>query len=78
MSLNFADPKVKELVHTGKLWHLIKHFDDEGYIMTGGTPGETMWSSYVPESREDGKASLVPGHAYSIIAAKEAKGHKLL
>jgi len=77
MSLNFQDPKVKELTHSGKLWHLIKHFDDEGYIMTGGTPGETMWSNYVPEQK-DAKSSLVPGHAYSIIAAKEAKGHKLL
>ena len=82
MSLNFKEPKVKDLINSGKLWHLIKHFDEEGYIMTGGTPGEQMWSDgKKPEEQKDelqGKSSLVPGHAYSIIAAKEAKGHKLL
>jgi hypothetical protein len=44
MSLNFKDDTVKDLINSGKLWHLIRHFDEEGYIMTGGTPGEPMWS----------------------------------
>lgn len=44
MSLSFKETNVKDLIKSGKLWNLVKHFDDEGYIMTGGTPGEAMWS----------------------------------
>lgn len=44
MSLNLSESKVKDLINTGKLWNLIKHFDEEGYLMTGGTPGEDMWT----------------------------------
>jgi hypothetical protein len=32
------------MIDQGKLWELIKHFDDEGYMMAGGTPGEEMWA----------------------------------
>ena len=81
MSLNFKDAKVKEMADEGKLWDMIKHFDEEGYIMTGGTPGEDLFneSENRPTSKdENGKGGLIPGHAYSIIAAKEANGHKLL
>jgi hypothetical protein len=60
---------------------MIKHFDEEGYIMAGGTPGEDLFNDL--ETRPDSDAAsvskgLIPGHAYSIIAAKEALGHKLL
>lgn len=44
MSLNLSESKVKDLINTGKIWNLIKHFDEEGYLMTGGTPGEDMWT----------------------------------
>ena len=50
MSLNFSDRQVKDLANTGKLWKLIKHYDDEGYLITAGTPGEDMWA--------DGKRDL--------------------
>ncbi len=40
MSLSFSDAKVKKMVASGKLWDLILHFDEEGYLIAGGTPGE--------------------------------------
>jgi hypothetical protein len=70
------------MIDSGKFWDLIKHFDDEGYIMAGGTPGEDMFSESNKKPEEEGEGpknkGLVPGHAYSVIIAKEAKGHKLL
>jgi hypothetical protein len=32
------------MVKTGKLWNLLKHYDKEGYLMSGGTPGEDMFT----------------------------------
>jgi len=32
------------MIDSGKLWELIKHIDDEGYIMAGGTPGEDIYT----------------------------------
>lgn len=52
------------------------HFDQEGYLLAGGTPGEDMWTEKGQGADEDG--GLVPGHAYSVIQVKEAKTHKLL
>jgi hypothetical protein len=67
------------MIDSGKLWELIKHFDEEGYIMTGGTPGETMWSEGEAQQPEgEGSKGLIPGHAYSVVVAKEVKGHRLL
>jgi calpain-15 len=47
-------------------------------MMAGGTPGEDTYTEQ--GRRPDGpqQKSLVPGHAYSIIQAKEVKGFKLL
>ena len=54
---------------------MIKLYDKEGYLMCGGTPGQDMWTE---KGGADNEGGLVPGHAYSIIAAKEYKGIKLL
>lgn len=77
-SLSFKDAKVRQMVDSGKLWELIKHFDEEGYIMTGGTPPEKMWSENETKPDPQATKGLIPGHAYSVIAAKEVKGHRLL
>ena len=73
ISYNFKDDKVQTMVQQGKLWELLKYYDDEGYIITGGTPSEE-------EAKENNYQSngLIPGHAYAIIVAKEFKGHRLL
>ena len=43
--------------------------------MSGGTPGEDKWTE---SGGADKKGGLVPGHAYSLIEAKEYKNVKLV
>lgn len=74
--LSFKDEKVQSMIHSGKLWELIKHYDEEGYVMAGGTPGEDMWTE--TDKNVDRAGGLVPGHAYSVVQVKEAKGNRLL
>jgi calpain-15 len=45
--------------------------------MAGGTAEEEMWYDNDKKYSEY-NGGIVPGHAYSIISAKEAKGHKLM
>jgi len=75
-SFKFSDSKVKQLVESGKLWDLMVHFDQEGFLLAGGTPGEDMWTERGIDAGDQG--GLVPGHAYSVIQVKEAKTHRLL
>lgn len=75
-SFNFKEENVQAMIKSGKLWNLMKVYDKEGYIMGAGTPGEDMWTE--GGGKSDSKGGLVPGHAYSVIAAKEFKGIKLL
>ena len=35
---------MKQLIASGKLWTLLKQFDKEGYLLSGGTPGEDRWT----------------------------------
>lgn len=44
VTFSFKDPKVKEMIHSGKLWTLMKHYDKECYVMSGGTPGVDMFT----------------------------------
>lgn len=64
-SFKFSDTKVKSLVDSGKLWDLMMHFDQEGFLLAGGTPGEDMWTEKGADAGDQG--GLVPGHAYSVI-----------
>jgi hypothetical protein len=38
-NFSFKDDNVIEMINNGKLWKMIKQYDKEGYIMSGGTPG---------------------------------------
>ena len=64
------------MIDSGKFWEMVKHYDEEGYLLSGGTPGEQMWTEGGgPDGADDqNNKGLLPGHAYSIIIAKEAKG----
>lgn len=65
------------MIDQGKLWELLKYYDEEGYIITGGTPGEIV--PLDGEENEQPKGNgLIPGHAYSVIIAKEVKGQRLV
>ena len=43
MSLCFKDEKVKQMLSAGKIWDLVKHFLDEGYLVSGGSSSQEMW-----------------------------------
>ena len=38
-NFSFKDEKVTEMIENGRLWTMIKQYDKEGFIMSGGTPG---------------------------------------
>ena len=57
---------------------MLKESDDMGYLISGSTPGEDRWSE-IEETPDDEKMKgMLPGHAYSILQAKEYKNTKLL
>ena len=74
-NLNFEDAKVKEMVTSGELFEKIVHYDKLGYMLSASTPGEDRWTETGGPNEAGG---LVPGHAYTIIGAKEALGARLL
>lgn len=54
----------------------MRHVDDDGYLISGETPG---FDNLTDKGGESDGGGLVPGHAYSIIQVKEAKdGTRLL
>lgn len=66
ISFMFTEEKVVDMIQNGKLWSLMKSYDKEGYIMSGGTPGQDIWTEGGGPSAEQ-SGGLVPGHAYSVI-----------
>ncbi|CAI2385872.1 unnamed protein product [Moneuplotes crassus] len=65
----------KILAYSDKLWKVLQESDKKGHIMCAGTPGVDIWTEGESPNQETG---IVPGHAYSVIAAKEYNGLKLL
>lgn len=57
------------------IWNTLVKADKAGWIMCGGTPGVDMWTEGGGPDQEFG---IVPGHAYSIIGAKQYKNTRLL
>ena len=57
------------------LWSKLEFADARGWIMCAGTPGV---DKFTEGGGPDDTHGIVPGHAYSVIAAKEAQGVKLL
>jgi calpain-15 len=78
ISYNFKDDKVKQMISQGKLWEMLKYYDEEGYIITGGTPPEDLLAEENNEGEEKKSNGLIPGHAYSVIISKEVKGIRLM
>ena len=77
-NINFPveKPSFEEIENeANKIWDKILQSDELGYLISGETPGYDS----ATEGGGPGNASgLVPGHAYSIIQAKEGLGVKLL
>jgi len=57
------------------LWEKITFADSRGWIMCAGTSGV---DKFTEGGGPDQNTGIVPGHAYSVIAAKERDGVKLL
>lgn len=76
----FADADVAEQVQSGAFFDLLLQFDQRGYLMSASTPGEDRWSDVGGRPQEDGQCvGLVPGHAYTVLQAKEPRpGIRLL
>ena len=44
ISYDFKDEYVDALIKNDEFWSLIKHFDEEGYLISASTPGEDRWT----------------------------------
>lgn len=58
-----------------ELWTKLEFADSRGWIMCAGTPGV---DKFTEGGGPDDSHGIVPGHAYSVIAAKEKEGIRLL
>lgn len=58
-----------------ELWSKLDLADSKGWIMCAGTPGVDHFTEGGGPDQDHG---IVPGHAYSVIAAKERDGIRLL
>lgn len=79
-TLNITFPKEKPDFDTikeqaDKIWDKIMEADDQGYLISGETPG---YDDATEGGGFDAPGGLVPGHAYSIIEVQEGLGEKLL
>lgn len=75
LNIDFTTTEGKSIIENNELWPLIKKYDDLGALISASTAGEDRFSE---SSGPQKKGGLVPGHAYTIILAKEACGVKLL
>jgi len=77
LSFGFEERKVKEKIKDGSLWNELVKWDQRNCIMAAGKYGEDKFTEHGldPDERHEG---LVPGHAYSLIEAKEGCGIKLV
>ena len=75
ISLDFTTEEGKNIVKNDELWQILVKHDDTGALISASTAGEDRFTEAGPPQRKGG---LVPGHAYTVISAKEALGHRLL
>ena len=75
ISITFEEEEGQEKINDGSLWRDLMRFDEEGALISSATPGVDEWTE---KGGPDKKGGLVPGHAYTVIAIKEALGNKLV
>jgi len=56
----------------GSFFAKVKDFDEAGYLISASTPGEDVFTE---NGGPEANGGLVPGHAYSVMQAKEVYGH---
>jgi len=72
----FTDEDVASSIESGEFWNRLVEMDSQGYILSASTPGEDTYTTTNKQAPETG---LIPGHAYTFIAAKSlSNGEKLV
>mmetsp|Transcript_6708 Transcript_6708/g.11902 ORF Transcript_6708/g.11902 Transcript_6708/m.11902 type:complete len:793 (+) Transcript_6708:3340-5718(+) len=74
-NIEFEKEDAKRKIAQDKLWPYLLTCDVEGALISASTRGEDRWTETGGPSQKGG---LVPGHAYTVIAVKEACGFRLL
>eukprot|EP00457_Paulinella_chromatophora_P001707 gb/GEZN01001709.1/.p1 GENE.gb/GEZN01001709.1/~~gb/GEZN01001709.1/.p1 ORF type:complete len:881 (-),score=102.55 gb/GEZN01001709.1/:225-2648(-) len=75
-SFNFSSAEWKQEVESGRFFSRVEAWDKRKCVMAAGKYGEDKWSEMGGDPAN--KAGLVPGHAYSLIEAKQAHGVQLV
>jgi len=73
---SFEERKIKNQIADGSFWTQLVRWDQRKCIMAAGKYGEDKFTETGLDPSN--KAGLVPGHAYSLIEAKEGCGVKLV
>ena len=75
LNIDFTTQEGKAMIESSELWSKIKEFDDLGALISASTAGEDRFTESAAPQKKGG---LVPGHAYTVIQAKEANTNRLL
>jgi calpain-15 len=75
LNIDFTTAEGKAMIESGELWDKIKKYDEIGALISASTAGEDRFTESAAPLKKGG---LVPGHAYTVIVAREAQGNRLL
>ena len=75
LKYEFASDVGAKLLQEDIVWPKLKAYDDEGALISASTSGEDIYTEHGGPNATSG---LVPGHAYTVIAVKEAFGNRLV
>ena len=73
-----SDPQVQQMARNDELWRLMRSWDEAGFLMSGSVAGEDRWSEAGINPNETLPNGLIPGHAYTILLAKDVQRHRLI
>jgi len=73
---DFADEEVKSMIHSGDIFRMMQHYQEQGFLMTASAPGNIMMGGNLhPRETEN---QLLPGHTYTVVQVREVYNHKLI
>ena len=74
----FSNVMLRPLVKSGALFDQLVFADQNKCLACASTPGEDRFTEGKGEQRRAPASGLIPGHAYTLLAAREVGGHKLV
>lgn len=76
LKYEFMDEEAQQkIICEDIVWPKLKAYDEEGALISASTSGEDIYTEHGGPTATHG---LVPGHAYTVIAVKEAYGNRLV